>query len=151
MNVYPDTTFYVALRFFKDTHSEIAAQYHEHNQDDNFLWSPWHRVEVANTLRQFARGTEPLLLEGDARRIIHRLESDVRLGYFLHMEADWRDVLRSAYEISAEHGYAYSCRSADLLHVAYAKELAADSFVSFDDDQIRLAAAAGLDTCRPGR
>ena len=38
------------------------------------------------------------------------------------------------------------CRSADLLHVAYAKELAASLFVGFDEDQITLASAAGLDT-----
>jgi len=54
----------------------------------------------------------------EARRIIHRLESDVRVGYFLHMEADWRDVLRTAYDLSAEYGFSLHCRSADLLHVA---------------------------------
>jgi hypothetical protein len=33
--------------------------------------------------------------------------------------------------------------------VAYAKELAADSFISFDDEQIALADAAGLRALRP--
>lgn len=68
------------------------------------MWSPWHRVEVCNSLRQFARGARPILKESDARRIIHRLEADIRAGYFQHLERDWRDVLRTAYEISAEHG-----------------------------------------------
>jgi len=77
------------------------------------------------------------------------VEADVRAGYFQHLETDWRDVLRAAYEISAKHGFALSCRSADLLHVAYAKELGIDLFVSFDDDQIKLAKAAGLDAIRP--
>ena len=58
-------------------------------------------------------------------------------------------MLRTAYEISAEHAFELSCRSADLLHVAYAKELAADSFISFDDEQIELANAAGLSAFRP--
>ena len=106
-------------------------------------------MEISNTIRQFARGDRPVLRETEARRIIHRLETDVRLSYFLHMEADWRDVLRTAYEISAEHGFSIYCRSADLLHVAYAKELAADLFVSFDDEQVELANAAGLDAVRP--
>jgi predicted nucleic acid-binding protein len=100
-------------------------------------------------LRQFAGGDHPVLRAADARRIIHRLETDVRVGYFLHMEADWRDVLRSAYEISAEHAFSFACRSADLLHVAYAKELAADSFVTFDEDQLELAQAAGLHAVVP--
>jgi predicted nucleic acid-binding protein len=41
------------------------------------------------------------------------------------------------------------CRAPDLLHVAYAKELAAEVFVSFDDDQLALAEATGLKTFLP--
>ncbi len=149
MNTYPDTTFYVALRFFDDAHHQSATGFFAARSDETFLWSPWHRVEVTNALRQFARGERALLSAADARRIIHRLETDVRVGYFLHMEADWRDVLRSAYEVSAEHAFSYPCRAADLLHVAYAKELAADLFVSFDEDQARLAEAAGLEALCP--
>jgi predicted nucleic acid-binding protein len=44
---------------------------------------------------------------------------------------------------------ALACRSADLLHVAYAKELSAALFVGFDDDQLALARAAGLKTLKP--
>lgn len=149
MNIYPDTSFLVALRYFDDFHHTDATEYFAAQSDETFLWSPWHRVEVSNTFRQFSRGERPVLREAEARRIIHRLETDVRVGYFLHMEADWRDVLRTAYEISAEHSYSFYTRSADLLHVAYAKELAADLFVSFDDDQVCLATAAGLDAFRP--
>jgi len=149
MTIYPDTTFYVALRFFDDTHHETATDYFEQQAEDLFLWSPWHRVEVFNSLRQFARGQRPVLREADARRIIHRLEADVRAGYFQHLESDWRNVLRAASDISARHGFAQACRSADLLHVAYAKDLGADLFVSFDDDQVDLAKAAGLKAGRP--
>jgi predicted nucleic acid-binding protein len=149
MNFYPDTTFFIALRFFDDTHHERATGFFETHETETFLWCPWHRVEASNALRQFARGDHPVLRAADARRIIHRLETDVRVGYFLHMEADWRDVLRSAYEISAEHAFSFACRSADLLHVAYAKELAADSFVTFDEDQLELAQAAGLHAVVP--
>src|SRR6266581_4946783 len=96
MNIYPDTTFFVALRFFNDTHHETATAFFEAHSGNTLLWSPWHRVAVG-------------------------------------------DALRTAYEISAEHAFGLPCRSADLLHVAYAKELAADAFVSFDDEQIDLA------------
>jgi len=65
------------------------------------------------------------------------------------MEADWRDVLRTAQEISIAHGFDLACRSADLLHVAYAKELSAQLFIGFDNDQLALARAAGLRTTRP--
>jgi len=36
-----------------------------------------------------------------------------------------------------------------VLHVAYAKELAAQTFVSFDDDQLALTQAAELRTVKP--
>ncbi len=150
MNIYPDTTFFVALRFFDDTHHESATAFFEARGEETFLWSPWHRVEVTNALRQFSRGDEAILRAADARRIIHRLEMDVRVGYFLHMEADWRDVLRTAYTLSAEHAFSLPCRAADLLHVAYAKELAADLFVGFDAAQNQLAEAAGLEVSCPG-
>jgi hypothetical protein len=65
------------------------------------------------------------------------------------MEADWRDVLRTASEISAENAFARACPGTDLLHVAYAKEFAADLFVSFDKEQLLLAQAAGLKTVNP--
>ena len=149
MTICPDTTFYVALRFYDDTHHDAATDYFEQQPEDLFLSSPWHRGEVFNTLRQFAHGQRAVLREADARRIIHRLEADVRVGYFQHLESDWRNVLRVASDISARHGFAQSWRSADLLHVAYAKDLGADHFVSFDDDQVDLAKAAGLKAVRP--
>jgi len=77
------------------------------------------------------------------------LEMDVRLGYFAHLEADWRDVLRTANETSIACGVAVPCRAPDLLHVAYANELGAERFISFDDDQLGLAKAVGLKAVCP--
>jgi len=39
----------------------------------------------------------------------------------------------------------------DLFHVAIAIEVAADALLSFDDDQIALAEAAGLAVLNPAR
>ena len=149
MRIYPDTSFLVALRYFRDKHHEAATRYFETNQEEIFLWSPWHRVEVANTIRQFLVGDSPRISQGEARSIIHSLEQEVRFGYFLHMEADWRDVLRTANELSIEQGDSIKCRSADLLHIAYAKEIAAELFISFDQDQVDFAKAVGLDALIP--
>jgi predicted nucleic acid-binding protein len=89
--------------------------------------------------------------QGEAKALINRLETDVQLGYFLHLEADWRDVLRTAGEISASHAFIRPCPATDFLHIAYAKELAADVFVSFDEEQLALAEAVGLTTVNPGK
>jgi len=65
------------------------------------------------------------------------------------MEADWRDVLRTFNELSIARAFLRASCSADVLHVAYAKELSARLFVSFDEDQLALAAASGLETLKP--
>ena len=149
--IYPDTSFLVAARVRRDTFHKTALDYYEAQQDEVWLWSPWHRVEVFNSIRQLVKhpDAERRLLLPEARKLIHHLESDVRLGYFTHLEADWRDVLRTANETSIAHSFDLACRAPDLLHVAYATELAAEIFVSFDDDQLALAEAVGLKAVRP--
>jgi len=88
--------------------------------------------------------TKRRLSSAEAKALAHYIDREVRLGYFTHMEADWREVLRTANEISIAHAFDMACRSADLLHVAYAKEMSAELFVSYDHDQLALAKAAGL-------
>jgi predicted nucleic acid-binding protein len=149
--IYADSSFLVALKVRRDTFHEEAMSFYERRQDDTWLWSPWQRVEVFNTIRQLTRHPDAKrrLFLAEARALIHSLETDVRIGYFTHMEADWRDVLRTANETSVAHAFDTSCLAPDLLHVAYAKELAAEWMVSFDEDQLKLARAAGLKTAKP--
>jgi len=149
--IYADSTFIVACKVREDTFYRIAEDFFEEHQNETWLWTPWHRIEVFNTIRQLTRHPETTrrLNLPDAKALIQRLEEDVRVGYFKHAETDWRNVLRTANEISAAHGFTLASRSADLLHVAYAVELSARTFVSFDNDQLALAAAGGLKTARP--
>lgn len=149
--IYPDTSFLVALKVRYDTFHETALDVYEPRQTEPWLWSPWHRVEVFNAIRQLTRHPDKRrrLPKPEAKALIHRLETDVRLGYFTHLEVDWRDVLRTANEVSIGCGFEEACPAADLLHVAYAKELAAEWFVSFDQEQMALAEATGLKPLRP--
>lgn len=149
--IYADSSFLVALKVRLDTFHERALTYYEKHQEEVWLWSPWQRVEVFNTLRQLTRhpDSKRRLLVAEARTIIRSIENDVRLGYFTHMEADWRDVLRAANETSIAHAFELPCLAADLLHVAYAVELAAKAMVSFDEDQLFLARACGLNPIKP--
>ena len=149
--IYADTSFLLAMWVPSDNFHEAALGYYEANQEGVWLWSPWHRVEIFNSLRQLVRHPEAKrrITLTQAKSLIHRIETDVRLGYFTHLEADWRDVLRTANEISIAHGFDLPCRASDLLHVAYANELASEQFVSFDEEQLMLAKASGLRTTLP--
>ena len=151
MNLYADSSFIVASRVAHDTFHREALKFYKGRETDLWFWSPWHRVEVSNTIRQLTRNPDRKrgISQAEAKALIYRIEADVRLGYFFHLEADWRDVLRTASEISADNAIACACPGTDLLHVAYAKEFAADLFVSFDDEQLLLARAAGLKAVNP--
>lgn len=151
MSYYADTSFFIALRVPHDTFHREALAFYEQAQEAAWFWSPWHRVEVFHALRQLTRHPESsrAISPAEAKALIHRIETDVRLGYYTHLEADWRDVLRTANEISIAHALEQPFATADLLHIAYALELAAEVFVSFDEAQLTLAEAVGLKTIRP--
>ena len=53
-----------------------------------------------------------------------------------------------ACELAAEHSLRMVVRGMDLFHVAIALEMAVDALLSFDDEQIALAEAAGLQAMR---
>src|ERR1700744_4690566 len=125
MTCYAASSFIVASRVPFGAFHGHALSFFARHEDDVWLWSPWHRVEVFNTIRQLTRPPNSPLTAQDAKSLIQRLEADVRLGYFLHLEADWRDVLRTASEISIENALARACPATDLLHVAYSREVAA--------------------------
>lgn len=151
-SAYADTSFLVAARWRQDTFHHEAARFLAGWQAFRWLWTPWQRVETFNTLRHLARavGAPVALNAADARAIIHRLETDVRLGYFDHLEPDWRNIMRTANELSVAHAFSLPFASVDLFHVAHAVEAAAEVFVTFDEDQHGLAEAAGLEAVIPG-
>lgn len=79
--IYADTSFLVATRIRRDTFHEAAMDFYARRQDEVWLWSPWQRVESFNSIRQLVRHPDPKrrLLLPEAKALIHRLETDVRL------------------------------------------------------------------------
>lgn len=151
MRVYADTSFLVGYSVWNDTNASAATSFYEERQDETWWWSPWHRVEVFNSIRQLTRIKERkrALLVEEAKRIIRNLEEDVRCRYFEHIETDWRDVLRTSQEISLGNAFVRDCPATDLLHVAYAIEVGTDLFVTFDASQCELANQEGLAAVMP--
>lgn len=143
MIYYADTSWWVNFVVRNDAHHAAAVGLFAHDPAASVLWTPWQRVEVFNSLHQLERkgGLPP----GDAKRLIRRLEMEVRLGYWPHREFSWTDAVRRACQLAAQHGPALSIRGMDLFHVAVALTVRAPAFLSFDTDQIALAQAVGLD------
>ena len=145
--VYPDTSYWVAMRCKADDNHTVWQQFHPQIETARLLWSPWTHFELFNALRQMTLGAEAALTEPEVNRLIASLEKEVQLGYFDPCVIDWRDELRECRELSAQFGCRMVMRSGDVVHVAVARLSGADLLVTCDEDQHGLASAAGLESC----
>lgn len=142
MTYYADTSWWVNSVVRNDAFHAAAVGLFDHDPQASVLWTPWQRVEVFNSLHQLERRGD--LPPGDAKRLVRRLEMEVRLGYWPHQEFSWTDAIRRACQLAEQHGPTLSIRGMDLFHVAIALTVRVPVFLSFDTDQIALAQAVGL-------
>ena len=142
MIAYADTSWWLAYKCSDDLHHGQAIATFDRWPEVQVVWTPWQRVEVFNSLRQAERAG--VIAAGKSRELLRALEEEIRLGYWPHLDFDWRDAVRTACELSAAHGTRLSIRGMDLFHVAIAIEIGADGLLSFDTDQAILAKAAGV-------
>lgn len=139
--LYCDPSLLLSLRLPGDNLHTKAIAWQRGYQEHPAVWTPLHRVEALNKVRQLSQFGK--ITVGEARRVLHEWTYDLA-RYFDHRELDWRDLCSAAAEISAAHGWTVRARALDLLHVAFARELGCDLFATCDGDQFALATAAGL-------
>src|SRR2546421_673614 len=139
-SAYPDSSFLVSLAC-KDGKSADAGAYML-NAAQPLIFTPLHRIEVRNALRNAAARGE--ITENDCRAGFRQIDDDLSDGLLVHTPVSWTDVFRRADELSEKHAARDGQRTIDLLHVALALECGAKIFLSFDRRQRALAKAAGL-------
>ena len=144
--VYPDTSYWIAMRCRADDNHEAWRAFHPCIEHARLLWSPWTHFEVFNTLRQLTLGGDSELSEAEARHLVASLEKEVQTGYHDLAIFDWREELRECRELSAQFGFKMTMRAGDVVQVAIARLAGADAFVTCDSDQHQLAEAAGLES-----
>ena len=76
------------------------------------------------------------------------LDHDIAEGHLHLVSLAWRAAWNEAVALSQAHSPRFGTRAADVLHVACAVELKLKHFLTFDDRQRKLAAAAGLKLVR---
>jgi predicted nucleic acid-binding protein len=112
--------------------------------DSPSVWlTEFNRAELANAIFQqvFLKRLTP----ADADRVLSDFKRDcadgvwTRVGFPYHAWETCADLAR-------QYGPTLGLRTLDSLHVACALELKAERFWSFDDRQVRLAEAVGLNT-----
>ncbi len=83
-----------------------------------------------------------------ADKACSNLDADFLDGHLEQVDILWRAALNRAAELSRAHTPTLGTRALDVLHVACALELKLRHFLTFDDRQRKLAAAAGLKLVR---
>lgn len=101
-----------------------------------------NELELANALRlaEFRR----LLAPGVAAVYLADYDADVASGRLVVADCNLAAVVTEARRLSAVHTRGGGHRAFDILHVAAALQVGADTFLTFDAGQRKLAAAAGL-------
>ena len=91
-------------------------------------------------LKVFRKEFTPLQL----KKALVNFQDDIGGGLLKRVSYDMGDVFRVARELSGRYSTALGCRTLDILHVAVAKVIGTETFVTFDTRQAAVAAKAGL-------
>ena len=141
MKAYADSSFIVALYLQQQRSPQAVTTLERYGQALPF--TPWHRLEVRNAFRLAVSQCAIDLLQ--CKTQLKQLEANLKDHTLLaHQAIDWIDVLRVAEKLGAAHTHDIGCRSADLFHVAAAKQTGCDTFLTFDEKQAALASTARL-------
>jgi predicted nucleic acid-binding protein len=138
--IVADTSFLFAL-FGSDAHT-AAAQAWIRQAGQPITVTAVNQYELGNALR-FAVFRK-VVAQVDALHSLAAFEADLKSGHLHLVRCDLDAVVAEAARLSERHTMVGGHRSFDVLHVATARVLKATVFLSFDANQRKLAAAAGL-------
>ena len=135
-----DTSFLYSL-YGGDAHTPRAITFLRHIKNSVSV-SELNRFELANALRlAFFR---KLLSMTQRDLFLEQFERDVLRGLLAVQITNLADVLAEAGRISEARTPAGGHRGFDILHVAAAKIIGATIFLTFDQNQRKLARSVGL-------
>lgn len=146
MSAYADTSFLVSL-YTPDANSVRAATLMKHFRQAVFL-TPFGELELTNALelRIFRRE----LTSAEVRAAHSAFRQDLESGVFSRKPMP-ATVYHRAKLIASKRTARLGVRTLDILHVASALALRAETFYTFDANQRKLAEAEGLGTPDPAR
>jgi len=80
----------------------------------------------------------------EGQQMLNDMQADLNAGLLTMTPVDWSAVHQRAEALSGAHMYAAGHRLADILQVATALHLGVTEFLTFDENQEKLAEAEGL-------
>jgi predicted nucleic acid-binding protein len=144
---FADTSFLCALYREEEGHSAVADALMVKRRTPFFISSlvllefrQSARLQAFRFSHHHAQGY-PLEL---AQRMIRMLEQNVAAGAIGVASVDWTQIHAQAEKLSFKHTPVLGVRMVDLIHVATALSLSAREFLSFDEQQKKVARKEGL-------
>ena len=142
LQVYADTGLLCSL-YTPDTKTEEANRWIQQVSPPlPFTWL--HQVEFRNALR--LRVFRNQISTAEREGVLKTFLGDLAQGFYVQSNPEISEVLLEAERLGSSHTETLGCRSLDVLHVAMALVLGAETFAGFDQRQNQLAARAGLKT-----
>ena len=145
-SAYPDTSFLCSL-YRRQVYSPAAISYMQKDTSVlpvSTLLLLEFRQSVRFQTRLFSMDRKKGYPATEGSRMLRDLQSDLNAGVLQVVTVDWADVHRLAEELSSKYTATGGHRLADILHVATALHLASPVFLTFDENQRRLAEAEGM-------
>jgi len=139
MNI-ADTSFLFSL-YGKDAHTPTATAW-VNAQNKRISTGILGHHELTNALRLSA--FRKVISIAEMTNSLAAFESDIKTGHLGIVRVDLAQVMAEAMRLSALHTCAGGHRAFDILHVATARLAKAKLFLTFDNNQRKLAASAGL-------
>jgi predicted nucleic acid-binding protein len=138
--LYVDTSVMVKL-YVKEEHSLDASNWLKENNEAIPL-TIFHELEFNNAinLKEF-RGE---IKTDETRLIMARFAEHESKGIYYRPQISWADTFKYAVDLSKKHTSKTGSRALDILHVASALSIKADTFFTFDGKQSGLVSLAGM-------
>jgi predicted nucleic acid-binding protein len=141
---YADTGFLVSLYLPETTTLKAVSEISRITQP--LAFTPLLRLELRNALNFAVACQRMTLVERD--EVWKQIESQLRQGFFVDVVPSTSQIHSKALELSDRHTLSLATRSLDLLHIATALIVSAQTFYSFDERQRQAASADGV-TVKP--
>ena len=146
MSAFADTSFLFAFYFRRDASQRAIEKVQASMQPlrisalvhYEFLQAVWLEVWFR------ANGEPRGMNQTDAQNGLAAFDLDVEQGLWDIAALDWDGVIREAERLAVNHTPRHGARALDILHIATARQLGANEFLTFDTNQRRIAEAEGL-------
>ena len=143
----PDTSFLCAIYRHQDNSNAAADILKELAEPLSVSFMLLYEFRQSTRFQIFRHTQNPAngFPKAEGLKSLCDLQSDITTGAVIVIPIDWADVHNIAERISAQYTMAKGHRTMDILHIATALHAGARQFISFDENQRKLAAAEGLE------